>query len=430
MKKKQILFYGLPYFSHNYGAQGLFLPLMHKIRESIDAECVFVLPARYYQENLDFAQKNAFTIIPEPNILAAIGQYSGLFRFLHQIRKIILTVKGKSQVIVAEKKRLDLLLKTLRQSDLVIDADGIEFVGTRAPMKKIQNFLATDYLKKLAQIYRKPYLKSPKSYGPFIGPVDFMLARNHFAGLPFILTRAGGVNLKELKKLKLNVPIYEFPDVSFVLKPASPIWAKNYLQKLKINLKKPIFGLSPSAVIFKEPKGQTSGENHFKLCQKIIAHFQSMGVQVLLLPHFVSTIDDPLICDHALCRKIYTSLKNQKNVFLIEDSSLTYAQARAIIGLLDFYVTGRFHALASSLAMAVPTVPLSWHMKYRDMISIFVQDIPMIDTRRDSIAKALGVIKRAYNHREWFNQDQVRSTKKRVDREVGQSIKMMIGEMK
>jgi polysaccharide pyruvyl transferase WcaK-like protein len=228
------------------------------------------------------------------------------------------------------------------------------------------------------------------------------------------------------------VPLYSFPDISLTLEAESRQWALNYVGKFGVNETKKLVGLSPSAVIarIKTKNNRSScGDNHIKLFKDIIKFYQAQNQQVLLIPHSIVDGKNLVYCDLALARKIYDETNDKTGVFLVDDIDLAYDQMRAIIGLLDFYVTGRYHSMSSALFMAVPTVALSWHMKYKDMISLFVEDFGVIDCRTNSVERSVALIKESYFNRQWFDRERVLERKKKIEKEINESVNILANEI-
>jgi polysaccharide pyruvyl transferase WcaK-like protein len=429
MKKQKILLCGLPSFYHNYGAQGLTLPLISELNKKNPAEYLVTCYPRYFnQENLKFAKQNGFTLISEPNVLTILKNYSFIYKILFTLRSLILKLSGKNHVLLKEDKEAKAFVQVLSGCKAFIDVDGIEFVGTRPFIKKLQNFMSMVYFQEIANELDIPYLKNTKSYGPFLGFWDCYLAKKHFSKLPYVLVRAGGDNLKAVKTLKINQPIYEFPDISFALEPSPVSWASNYIKKTGLNLKKPIVGISCSSVIYSLQQKQKI--EPLELYFKLIDYFQKQDKQILLLPHHVIGGHNPNTCDLALSRLVYKKLQSKKQVYLLDSSVLTYAQVRAIIGMFDFYITGRFHSLVSSLIMEVPVISLSWHMKYRDLFSLFLKKYPLIDTSRTKSEDAYKIIKQFESDRSWFNKLILRKNKQKYLQSIAKNIDLLVSKVK
>jgi len=430
MKSKiKVLVTDLAYLNHNYGAQGIAFSLMKKLNKYFDAEYTFVLPERYYKHDLSFSKKYNFSIIAGSKPLIILAKCHFYIYFLYNFARLL-----KSRGIVTKKEQAQYftLVEKVKESDVVIDLSGIEFIGNVSPKRRYLNYLSAISMQCLAEKYNKPYLKYTKSYGPFPDKIYKSLVKKQLSKLPFIFIR-GKNNLEEIKKMHLKVPLYSFPDISLLLEPESKEWALNYITKIGINPSKTIAGLSPSAVIADirtKNNSSSCGSNHIKLCKKIIKFYQSNNQQVLLIPHSIGDGKDIRSCDLALSKKLYNELENKKNIFIVSDTELTYQQVRAIIGLLDFYVTGRYHSVSSALSMAVPVVSLSWHIKYEDILSLFLDDFLTIDCRTIDVNEALSLIKKYYYNRQWFNKKEVLKKKKMVIQQIDRSINILVEEIK
>jgi polysaccharide pyruvyl transferase WcaK-like protein len=427
MKKKiKVLFTDLLYLNHNYGAQGLSFPLMEKLSNRFNAEYTFVLPQGYPEDQASFSKKYEFKVVIAPRLFVILGK-------LHfPICLLYLLIKRKT-LPKAEKRRYSVLVDSLRENDVVIDLSGIEFVGNVPLKQRYLSYLFTMSMQWLAEKHGKLYLKYTKSYGPFPAKDAFyrFLVKRCLNRLPFLFVR-GKDNLNEVKKLNVKVPLYSFPDISLSLEAESRQWSLNYVSKLGVDASKRLVGLSPSAVIarMKTNNNRSScGENHINLFKDLIKFYQLHNQQVLLLPHSVFDGKDIVYCDLALARKLHAETKEHTGVYLVDDTDLTYAQMRAIIGLLDFYITGRYHSMSSALFMAVPTVALSWHMKYKDMISLFVEDLRVIDCKKTSVERSIALIKESYFNRQWFDKDKVSERKQEIDDELNESVNILAKEI-
>lgn len=416
----KVLFTGLSYLNHNYGAQGIAFPLMEKISSKFNAEYTFVL-SRNQQKEYSFSREFALNSITTPSFFAFLRKRSFPIYLLYRL------IKRKTLTKV-EKRNYSALVNILKESDVVIDLSGIEFIGNVPLKTRYLKYLNETSVQLIAEKYDKLYIKYTKSYGPFpdndrIYPI---LVKKQLNKLPFLFVR-GKTNLNRMKKLGLDIPLYSFPDISLSLEAESRIWASDYISKLGIDTSKKLAGLSPSTVIagLETEKRASCGDEHIKLCKEIIKFYQLNNNQVLLIPHSITDGEDLRSCDLALAKKIFDETKDKKNVFLVEDMDLNYAQVRAIIGLLDFYVTGRYHSLSSSLSMGIPTVSLSWHMKYGDIISLFLEDMPIIDCRVHLIEKATELVQEYYHNRQWFDREKVLERRKELVAEIDKSVNIL-----
>jgi polysaccharide pyruvyl transferase WcaK-like protein len=427
MKQKiKVLFTDLLYLNHNYGAQGLSFPMMEKLSNRFNAEYTFVLPQGYPENQAPFSEKYTFNVIIAPRLFVILGKLHFPIHLFYRLIK-------RKTLPNDEKRRYSVLVDALRESDVVIDLSGIEFIGNVPLKKRYSSYIFTMSMQWLAEKHGKLYLKYTKSYGPFPAKdvVYRFLVKRCLNRLPFLFVR-GKNNLDEVKKLNVDVPLYSFPDISLSLEAENRQWALNYVDKLGVDTTKKLVGLSPSAVIARmkttDPKS-SCGDNHLKLFKELVEFYRANNQQVLLIPHSVVDGKDLVYCDLAIARKIYGETKDKTGVFLIDDMNLTYDQMRAIIGLLDFYVTGRYHSISSALFMAVPTVALSWHMKYKDMLYLFVEDFRVIDCKKNSVERSIALIKESYFNRQWFDKERVLERKKEIGEEINESVNILANEI-
>ena len=95
------------------------------------------------------------------------------------------------------------------------------------------------------------------------------------------------------------------------------------------------------------------------------------GRRVALIPHSVRVgTDKTHNNDLPLCRDIAARIGEREGVLFIDDD-LSSQQLRYVIGLCTRFVTSRFHAMISSLSMAVPTVVIGWSHKYQEVLDLF-----------------------------------------------------------
>ncbi len=404
--KINILFTDLSYLYHNYGSQAVALPLMEKISRRMEAKYTFALSWNIDKENEKYAREINSDIIamPHPLVMAA-----NLLPFVKTMLKIFLTLAGKQETLRREEAKLSIFIDKLKRCDIVIDLAGIEFVENKNIKRKWLNYINSVCPQYFARRHGKKYLKSTKSYGPFNTAIYRFLVKKQLDKLPCVFVRAGE-NFGVIKKLNLKTPVYSVPDISIALEPESRQWAETYLKKIRLDLSRPIIGLSPSAVIFSECASVvdgvdcSGGRRHLDLCEMIVDFFQKLNKQIVILPHSIADGNDLESCDLAVSRKIYQNLIDKGDVFLIHDKDLDYKKTRAIIGMFEFYIAGRYHAVSSALAMNVPVVSLSWHMKYRDIMSLFFDDYLAVDWRQTNSEKAMALIKKYYFDRRWFNE--------------------------
>jgi len=428
--KINILFTDLSYLYCNYGSQAVALPLIEKLNEHFEMQSTFALTWIFNEKNEFMAKKLNSNIVAVPHPLVMMGE---LVPLIKPIYKIFALMKKKQKTLKREEEKLVAFIKKLKECDVVINLAGIEFVENPNPKKKWLNYINTVCPQYLAGRYKKLYLKNTKSYGPLNTVFYRFLVKRQLNKLPFVFVRIGE-NFNIIKKLGLKTTIYAVPDISIALEPASREWAVNYLEKIGLDISKPIIGLSPSSVIVDEcatvgGDKHTGGLKHVELCEKLIDFFQKDKKQIVILPHSIFNGKDSRVCDLGLSKKIYEKLENKDGVYLISDMNLDYKQTKAMIGLFNFYIAGRYHAVSSALSMGVPVISLSWHMKYRDIMSLFLDDYLVIDCGKNSVENAMIMIKKYYQDQKWFNKKIVLEKKEVIVNEIENKIIILMSEI-
>lgn len=403
----KILITDLAYFYHNYGAQGIILPFIDKLSKHIDAKITVTISNPEFKKfDREFATQNNFELFVKPRIN---------FGTIFNMKSI--------------KQHIE-YWKLVKKNDIVIDLSGIEFIGNLPTITKWKDLINTIYTQYITKKYNKKYYKYTKSYGPFLNNLYTKIVRNWFNKLPFIFVR-GDDNLRDVNKLKLHPAVYSFPDISLALVPESRDWAEKYLKSIVQNDDK-ILGISPSVVIrnITNFSGKTSGEEHVTLCKQLIIKYTDLGKKVLLIPHSIGNGINISNCDLALSRKIFAELKGIKNLYILDDPTLNYRQTRAIIGLLDFYITSRYHSVASALTMKIPVVSLSWHIKYKDIMGLYMDDFLTVNCRKVSVAEALEQIDNYYQNRNWYDKKQMHVSQIELEKKIDESMSLIIKDIK
>ncbi len=432
MQKMRIVITDVYDLKYNYGVQRLVLTLIDKIKEKIPcAEFIMPVQSAYCNRaNIEFAGKRGIRLVK-------YWKYSFVFELIHPLLKLAGLLRndpddacgpnnhdnGRKCTALAGYRAL---IASVSEAGMVIDAAGIEFIGNSGLKNKWGELLFCRMFQRLAKRYKKPYFKYTKSYGPFEGLLFRSVVKKLLEKLPFILVR-GRNNLESMHRLGLKTQLYLFPDISLVLKPAPAEWAERYLGSLGIDISKPLTGISPSRVLSRIDSGGSdniTGMNHRELCIRLINEYSDNGSQVLVIPHAIDRIDKNK-CDRQLAAELLEEAGHPEGVFLAGEG-LSYSEVRALIGKLSYYITGRYHSVASALYMGTPVVSLAWHVKYTDIMGEFLDDPPVIDSRNTSIDEACSLIRKFRDDLSWFDREKVRENRERIGREVERSIQMIL----
>lgn len=254
-------------------------------------------------------------------------------------------------------------IRALVNSDVLLDQGGITFTDGR------EKFLLYNVASILPAFNTKtPVFKCAQAVGPFRNPVNRWASKTFLPKVHTLVTRgrithefAQGLGLKNL---------YAGADYAFSLEMAgterealAPVIDMSFFDDGDV------VGVCPSVVLQK--KVDARGGDYAGQIIGFIEHLRAQGKKVFLVPHSVRTgTDKTHNNDLPLCREIHSRLPQDDGVLFV-DRELSSQELRYLIGQCDLFVASRFHAMVSSLAMAVPTLVIGWSHKYKEVLEMF-----------------------------------------------------------
>ncbi|MGO3320594.1 MAG: polysaccharide pyruvyl transferase family protein [Microbacterium gubbeenense] len=262
------------------------------------------------------------------------------------------TIRKKSKAIGA-----------LAESSVLLDQGGITFTDGR------EKFLLYNVASILPALNTgTPVFKCAQAVGPFTNPINRRASKTFLPKVKTLVTR-GRITHEFAEGLGLS-NLYAGADYAFSLEMSGtePEEVSRHVD-LSFFDDGDVVGVCPSVVLQK--KVDAAGGDYARQIIGFIEHLQEQGRKVLLVPHSVRTgTDKTHNNDLPLCREIHQRLSVSSNVLFI-DRELSSQQLRYLIGRCDLFVASRFHAMVSSLAMAVPTLVIGWSHKYREVLEMF-----------------------------------------------------------
>lgn len=300
------------------------------------------------------AQQNTYPnleIIPaNPRQLGVTINLLGLlYRVLPPLRPLI---RKRSRAI-----------RALVSSQVLLDQGGITFTDGR------EKFLLYNVASILPALFVKtPVVKCAQAVGPFTNPINRRAARTFLPRMEAIVTR-GAITHAFAQELGLT-NLHAGADYAFSLElDGSEADQVSSEFDLTFFDDATVVGLSPSIVLQK--KVEARGADYVGQMVGFIDHLVASGRKVLLLPHSARTgTEKTHNNDLPLCKQIFEKVSDPSRVLFV-DRELPSQQLRYLIGRCDFFVASRFHAMVSSLAMAVPTLVIGWSHKYKEVLEMF-----------------------------------------------------------
>ncbi len=336
--------------SGNKGAAAMLESAIQTLEARLD-DVRFTLLSMYPNE--DRAQnvyENLDIVAASPRQLGVtINTLALAYRVLPFLRG---TLRKRSKAIAA-----------LSESSVLLDQGGITFTDGR------EKFLLYNIASILPALNtRTPVFKCAQAVGPFKNPVNRWAAKTFLPKARTLVTR-GRITHEFATGLGLQ-NLYAGADYAFSLEMSGSERdevARHF--DMSFFGAGDVVGVCPSVVLQK--KVDARGGDYVGQMVGFIEHLQAQGKRVLLVPHSVRTgTDKTHNNDLPLCREIHARLGVSSSVLFV-DRELTSQQLRYLIGECDLFVASRFHAMVSSLAMAVPTLVIGWSHKYKEVLEMF-----------------------------------------------------------
>lgn len=336
--------------SGNKGAAAMLESAVHTLGDRL-GEVQFTLLSMYPDE--DRAQNpypNLDVVAANPRQLGVtINSLALAYRLLPFLRQVI--------------RRRSAAIRALVESDVLLDQGGITFTDGR------EKFLLYNIASILPALnVGTPVFKCAQAVGPFENPVNKWASKTFLPKAHTVVTR-GRITHGFAEGLGLT-NLYAGADYAFSLEMSGREAAElSPLVDLSFFDGGDVVGVCPSVVLQK--KVDARGGDYVGQMIDFVAHLRALGKRVLLVPHSVRTgTDKTHNNDLPLCRQIAAGLPEDPEVLFV-DRELTSQQLRYLIGRCDLFVASRFHAMVSSLAMAVPTLVIGWSHKYKEVLEMF-----------------------------------------------------------
>lgn len=262
-------------------------------------------------------------------------------------------------------RRLPRDLQVLTDTDVVLAIGGTTFSDAQL-FKVIYNVLCL----LPGIILNKPIMLYSQTLGPFENRLNRLLAKWSLNRCSFVAPRGEG-SLKSVRSLNLITPCEHFADAAFTLIVPDEIRDKMKNKYAYLEQKRGrIVGISVNSIVWE--KATKIGIEHNEIWADFIQKLQHSGYTLLLIPHSLrpgkhSTHNNDL----NLIKLIQNLLPNQEVIHVI-DEPYNSKELRVLVGLCDYYIASRFHAMISALCEAVPVAVFGWgYHKYWEVMNEF-----------------------------------------------------------
>lgn len=384
---KRILFVGGSPLSGNMGVPTLLLSTCRVIKENFP-NSEFTVLSLLPDKDSSVAFRYGVTIID--------GSFK---KFLIGFFKLIIYKILKKIGINMTSLINDPILNEYFRSDIVIDILGISFTDF---FPSISSYLQQSVWLLTGIYMGKPVIKYTQEMGPFENKINRLLARYCLNKLNFIMARSP-LTKRYLTEIGIKIPIYVHPDTSFILEPAPKNMIDRILIKEGIN-DRPLVGIIASKQIDKRLSikynlGLDKDNEYITILSKLSDYLvESYKVNVIYIPNEISSKCDSYD-DIYVLKKIYSNIKNKKNVHLIQNEY----DAQEIKGLIkecDLVITSRYHSTTASLSLAVPCLVIGWGFKYQQVMDLMGQKEYLCNYETLTFDDVKSKLDRLWNNRE------------------------------
>ena len=208
-----------------------------------------------------------------------------------------------------------------------------------------------------------------QTLGPFRRALNCLTARWTLSRIDAIVARGPG-SLENVRSLGLPTPVAYYTDAAFSLLVPEEVEKRIRAEYAWLRSGLPVVGISVNSIV--ERKCRARGIDHHSAWVAFIDYLVEKGYRVLLIPH---SLRKRSVTRHnndlPSTRAIAARLAWQQGVYVV-DAPYDCRELRAVVGLADYYVASRFHAMISALCCRVPVLVFGWGFhKYREVLEEF-----------------------------------------------------------
>lgn len=243
----------------------------------------------------------------------------------------------------------------------------------------------------IGKLLNKPIIKYTADMGPFRAKLDRFFAKFYLNNIGLILARSE-ITQKYLLELGITTPIFVCPDTSFLLDLAPS--RKSQILRQEKTKEKTLVGISVSHVTDRKERDK---DKYVAIMAKIADYLiRKVNAFIVLIPNeiFPNKYDDVYVA-----KKTYRKINGKSNVTLLTEE-YSAGELKGIIRECDLFIGARYHCIMAATSMAIPTLAISWHYKYHEVMNLMGQGKYVCDIEGLNFAELREKIDSLWENRE------------------------------
>jgi colanic acid/amylovoran biosynthesis protein len=343
------------------------------------AEYMLFVSARHYKGDVAWAPKYGIGVIP-----LSVGG-----RLLTQ------ALIRRCYRILTSSACTNSRIKSIEEADALVDIKGILFADPAGP-RRFQDYMRAGFIFVLGKLLGKPVIKYTADFGPFSCKWSRILARLYFGHFVDLILARSEESYQNVKSLGVKTSIMVVPDTAFLL-PCKQSKESEHYRELRQQ-----GGLIGVSVSFMARNCALDPGAYLKIMVEFVDYLiKNHGVYVVLIPNELSKSanDDALIAEQ-ICAELANT-----HCEVLRTENLTAQEIKGVVSQCDVVVACRYHTIVAALSLAIPTLSISWHHKYQEVLKLFGQEHRVCDVKELRLEDLVNGFEDL-----WENREQIRQT--------------------
>lgn len=285
------------------------------------------------------------------------------------------------------------LFQIFKEADILIDiwgivyADELEYGFFKSAYNGI-HFI-------IGKLLKKPLIKYTADIGPFNHFWNRFFGKLYLNMADLIVCRSDETK-NQVEQLGIVPKLFVCPDTAFLLPTSKSIEFQTLLSEKKNY--SVIIGIAVSRTIEKK---ETQKGIYTDIIARCAEHLiNSYDALIILIPNEIYSRQKD---DIFTAKKVHSIIKKKENVLLISKEYFA-PELKGIIESCDFMIAARYHSIVASLSLGIPTLAISWHHKYPELMNLFDQSKYICSIYELTYEEAISLFSDL-----WENQCEIRS---------------------